>query len=388
MTQAKHKILIVEDSDSEVEALESMLESDYVVSSLDSSFDIVSHIKNTHPDLLLINPELLNLPLQDICNATKRDNKHPGHVIFLSPIQNIEDSIWAYKAGADDFISKPYDPEIIRSKIQVQVRHRALERDLESSANKAQEVANQALKSTSEMGILLHFMGRMVGCEYYDDLGVALLDVIELLGFNAVMQIRGCNGAINLRCANESLDAKLLNERQQNGENILALGDALFMGSELVSVLIKNIHDHRADRVSRLKSKIPIILESATVRVKQLDAEVIREEAKELEVKNIAAQPGALAEALDANLMTQLSALHQLFCQFDEKIMYKIDTLQEELDGRFRMLDLLEDQEEQLVAVLNQCLREIYQTHELSDEIKKQFNQLLMATNNMSSNRG
>jgi phosphoserine phosphatase RsbU/P len=78
-----------------------------------------------HPEIALavLDWSMPGLNGPDICRYIRA---HPGraqlHVIILTARETREDVIAALDAGADDFMVKPFDPEVLRAKIHVGLR--------------------------------------------------------------------------------------------------------------------------------------------------------------------------------------------------------------------------------------------------------------------------
>lgn len=111
-------ILIVEDNPKIRKELQILLETNHyqVTNITDFKMDIVPVIENISYDLLLLD---INLPNQngfDICKQLKVTSKAP--VIFVTSRSSEEDELKSIMSGSFDFITKPYNKNILLEKIK------------------------------------------------------------------------------------------------------------------------------------------------------------------------------------------------------------------------------------------------------------------------------
>lgn len=117
------KILIVEDDRKIREELCSALEKKGYACILPEQFeDVAGQILREAPDLVLLD---LNLPVQDgfyICQEVRKQTDVP--VIVVTSSDSDMDELMSLHAGADDFVTKPYNMHVLLAHIAT-VLHRA-----------------------------------------------------------------------------------------------------------------------------------------------------------------------------------------------------------------------------------------------------------------------
>jgi two-component system, OmpR family, response regulator YxdJ len=132
------KIMIVEDDRKIAEYLCSYIEKYGYEVTIAKDFDkIMSTFRDVAPNLLLLD---INLPSYDgyyWCRQIRKESICP--VIFISARTGEMDQIMALENGGDDFITKPFHPDIVMAKIHSQLR-RAYG---EYAANYEERVLNQ-----------------------------------------------------------------------------------------------------------------------------------------------------------------------------------------------------------------------------------------------------
>ena len=112
------KILIVEDDIKIRQELKTLLEHHQYEITLIEDFtkDIIEEINKTKKDLILLD---INLPNQngfDICKKVKEKESVP--IIFVTSCTGEESELKSIISGGDDFITKPYNKDILLEKIK------------------------------------------------------------------------------------------------------------------------------------------------------------------------------------------------------------------------------------------------------------------------------
>lgn len=110
-------ILIVEDEIKLREELKFFLENNgYQVKTIDNFDNTLNEIKNINCDLILMD---INLPNINGEYLTKEIRKESNVPIIMVTSKNTEiDELISINYGADDFITKPYNPQILLARIE------------------------------------------------------------------------------------------------------------------------------------------------------------------------------------------------------------------------------------------------------------------------------
>lgn len=115
------KILIIEDDSKIAEHLQSYVEKyGYDATIVESFGDVMDEFHKQKPDLVLLD---INLPSFDgyyWCRQIRKESICP--IIFISARVGEMDQVMALENGGDDFITKPFHPEIVMAKIRSQLR--------------------------------------------------------------------------------------------------------------------------------------------------------------------------------------------------------------------------------------------------------------------------
>lgn len=111
------KILIIEDDKTIREELSILLtNNNYSVSSIEEFLDIEKSIKDINTDLILLDINLPNTDGYEVIKKLKKVTLKP--VIFVTSRNTLEDEIKSLNSGGYDFITKPYNKELLLLKIR------------------------------------------------------------------------------------------------------------------------------------------------------------------------------------------------------------------------------------------------------------------------------
>ncbi|NFQ67769.1 response regulator [Clostridium sporogenes] len=110
------KILIIEDDEVIREELQNFLiKYGYEVKAPINLNNIIKYVENEHANLILLD---INLPLYDgyyICREIRKTSDVP--IIIVTSRDSDVDELMSINLGADDFITKPYNTEILLARI-------------------------------------------------------------------------------------------------------------------------------------------------------------------------------------------------------------------------------------------------------------------------------
>ena len=122
--QKVHRILVVDDESDVTELLEYKLEQEgYRVETLNDPLACIAKVREFEPELVLLDimmPELSGIQLCRIIRADPVTKEIP--IIFLSARGEVEDRIKGLEAGAEDYISKPFNTNELLLRISKMLR--------------------------------------------------------------------------------------------------------------------------------------------------------------------------------------------------------------------------------------------------------------------------
>jgi len=115
------KILVVDDEKRIVEILQAYLERDgYRVIAAYDGRSALELARSNSPDLIILDLMLPEISGWDVCRELRKESDVP--VIMLTARDDITDKIIGLELGADDYVTKPFDPKEIISRVRAVLR--------------------------------------------------------------------------------------------------------------------------------------------------------------------------------------------------------------------------------------------------------------------------
>lgn len=142
---SKAKILLVEDSEAQAGTTKEVLQrSGYEVVWADDGVSAIKAVVTTSPDVVLLDLLLPGMSGTEVCRWIKLNNDTKGiPVIMLSALSSVDDKASGIKAGADDYLPKPYNDIELNAKIYAALRTKALQDELRQKNRQLSELLAQ-----------------------------------------------------------------------------------------------------------------------------------------------------------------------------------------------------------------------------------------------------
>ncbi|MBO4524670.1 MAG: response regulator transcription factor [Ruminococcus sp.] len=211
-----NKIYIVEDDKSIREELAELLrnsgyEAEYLTDFSNSKADILS----AHPDLILMDINIPNLNGEQLLKEIRNESDIP--IIMVTSRTSETDEVLSMSYGADDYITKPYNPTILLLRISAVLKRSAGSSSVQTynglQVNDAKgsltDGTHELILTKNEMIIFRLMLDRQGSIVTRDDLMTALWDNDEFVNDNAltvnISRLRsklaelGCEDAIETR---------------------------------------------------------------------------------------------------------------------------------------------------------------------------------------------
>ena len=129
------RVLIVDDYEANITALRKLLEGQgYEVLTATNGRDALDLVHREHPDLVLLDVVMPDVSGLDVCASLKNVAETClTPVVLVSALQERATRIEGLEAGADDFLSKPVDPQELYARVRSLIKLKRLTDDLESA---------------------------------------------------------------------------------------------------------------------------------------------------------------------------------------------------------------------------------------------------------------
>lgn len=127
-------ILVVDDLPQNLELVEDLLAPlGYCVAKASSGADALRKVKEETPDLILLDVTMPGLDGYEVCRRLKADADTASiPVLILTALSGHEERVKAMEAGADDFLSKPFNGLELLTRVRSLVRIKKLHDQVEA----------------------------------------------------------------------------------------------------------------------------------------------------------------------------------------------------------------------------------------------------------------
>jgi cyclic di-GMP phosphodiesterase len=103
------------------------------------------------PDLILLDVMMPDMDGLEVCRRIKaNDSLKDIPIIFLSALDEMEDKVRAFAAGAVDYVTKPFHFEEVQARVSVQIKLRRLQTELEQHNRHLQDLVRQQVREIAE----------------------------------------------------------------------------------------------------------------------------------------------------------------------------------------------------------------------------------------------
>ncbi len=121
--QEKRKILAVDDNPTNLAVIEELLGSQYDLITVSTGQDALKLAEEFRPDLILLDIMMSGIDGYEVCRRIRMNSSlWYTRIIIVSAKAMVSERLKGYQAGADDYLTKPYDAEELLAKVRVHLR--------------------------------------------------------------------------------------------------------------------------------------------------------------------------------------------------------------------------------------------------------------------------
>ncbi|MEW8497507.1 MAG: response regulator [Candidatus Thiodiazotropha taylori] len=261
---AAQHILVVDDQQANLDSLQLILKFNYQVSLASTGQACLDQLADATPDLILLD---VDMPMMDGLTVCRIIKANPATseipVIFVSALSRLSERLAGYRAGADDYVAKPYDAEELLLKIRVALNNR---HDLQNAKQRSvlvREEMEESLALSTELAEIAKFIGRTLECDDIRSLGEQMLVTLERFGLRVIVRMILCGFYFSHAGV---LDQEMMESMYEKGR-IIDFGHRTLINTESVSLLVRNMPIHDDDRYHRWKENINLMVEVVNQRI-------------------------------------------------------------------------------------------------------------------------
>jgi CheY-like chemotaxis protein len=264
-------ILVVDDQPANLTSLKQILGQSYRVSLAENGQVCLDLVAKLYPDLILLD---VDMPVMDgltVCRTLKSDPDTSSiPVIFLSALSRLDERLSGYRAGADDYVTKPYNVEELLAKIRIALNNRY---DMEMARQRLlqrQSKVADSLSTCNELEVVRSFIGDTLDCTDLRDLGDHLLETFDGFGLRVIVRMLGNSHYFSHAGEVGALDREMMEVMYDKGR-LIDFGHRTLINAKHVSVLVRNMPVHDSARYRRWKESLSLLVGVVNSRVAALE---------------------------------------------------------------------------------------------------------------------
>ncbi|MCE1248113.1 MAG: response regulator [Firmicutes bacterium] len=162
-------ILIADDTEVNIDILVNTLQDDYELSVALDGETAIQITEDILPDLILLDIMMPGMNGYEVYGKLKESQTTSGiPVIFITALSDEENEAYGLKMGAVDYITKPFNPELVKARIRNHIELKGYRDDLEHMVSKKVRQLSQAKAAIiASMGILAEFRDPETGAHIH-----------------------------------------------------------------------------------------------------------------------------------------------------------------------------------------------------------------------------
>ncbi|MCF2859969.1 response regulator [Pseudoalteromonas sp. SMS1] len=360
-----YTVLLVDDDDVNHDIAKTMLGDAHEYFSALNGDEALTLFDERKYDAVLLDVVMPGMNGYEVCKAIRRRAEHSDTpVLFVSSKDCIEDKLEGFKAGGDDYITKPFDAEELSFRIERLVKYSSEIDTLKVNCETAEEVTMTAITSCSELGQCLEFIEKSYQCNTLSDLSSAILETCSNLDLNASVQI-GLLGEFRDYCnfgAINPLESELLKKGRES-KTVINIEKRSFFNSCYCSLLVKNMPIEDEEKYGRFNDILALIVRGADARLRSLQTNILAIQAKNKGLRE-----------LSQVASKDLEDIEQVFKSYSHSCQELVERLIFDVEESIVEFGLTNAQEQQIRDTLDGAKDDLQQVQEHSEDMSATFN--------------
>jgi CheY-like chemotaxis protein len=366
-----NRVLIIDDDRFTQNVLRRYLCKTYDTRTADNGAMGIKVANSWAPDIILLDVEMPGQNGYEVCDQLKRQEATSNiPVVFLSGKSSVRERMLGFEVGADDYLTKPCEPEFLQQKLSKITDAYLKSATLVKSAAQAEQTAMEAMSTSFELGKAVRFVEQSYGVRNYDELAVALTTVVTDLGLSCAVMFTCCDRQRfygDQQRAVSPIEEDLL-QMMHSEQRFVDFGCRTLINYPQVALLIKNMPLEDRTRYGRIKDTLPFVLGACDAKVRILDAEnALKTQSEHLarsanglekllhQISATVTTNQANVRAIMLNLTTELSTqLHKMGLEGDQEdyVLKQIDIAANRLHEEANSVDSVEHALNTMVKLL------------------------------------
>lgn len=122
------KVLVVDDEETVAQTIEHALRRDHQVWVTHNGIEALKAARQVNPDLIVLDIVMPGMSGLEVCRELRHDPRLKSiPILFLTGLIRVEDKIEGFEAGADDYLTKPFDIRELTWRVKAILRRAEVE---------------------------------------------------------------------------------------------------------------------------------------------------------------------------------------------------------------------------------------------------------------------
>ncbi|MGV6850687.1 MAG: response regulator [bacterium] len=371
----KPLILSVDDDEINHEIMRELLEDEFDVDIALNGQECLELVQKEKPRLILLDVNMPVLNGYETCRIL-RDNADTKDIpiLMVSALASQQEKLEGYEAGADDYISKPFNEDELLFKIHKRLDDYQEKNQLQERGKNASKAALSAMMQASDLGVVLECSRELYRCNSAKKMTKPLLKALNSFDLEGVVLVSVDDEAYSVSSSGEPtvMDLKFLDELKEQGR-IYDFGQRMAVNYAHISLLIKNMPVEEDDRYGRLKDSLALLVEIVDAKAHTLEIENAEYEQSKTMARFIKESSESL-QAFDRHLRFHRDKMLEAMAFSWKKV--ELDLIEADIKPEVRhkiqievtsLAELIESETEQSIILDNQ-LTDAMQKIEIKEE--------------------
>lgn len=312
-----------------------------------SGEESLEQIKKQKPDIILLDILSEGIDAYETC-AKLRENYELSEtpIIFLSPLNTVDERIKAYEAGGTNFIAKPANNTELRTKVNLALHTIQRIESATLEISRSQEMMQQVMNYSTLLGHVLLFLQQSYNSHSMEEIADNIFNTLKNFNLKCTLQFHKEGDDIDISDTGKHvppLESNVISLSKEHGR-YFDFGARTVINYKTVSLLVKNMPIDKPDEYGPLKDSLYNLIEGADARLQIL----FREE----KLKHRREELHSVVNEVLVEISKQFSRVSQ-----DNALI--IENMVADIDDAVSAMTLTEFQEEQMSAITKKAVQEV-----------------------------
>lgn len=341
--------MVVDDSPEEIHILIEELKNDYRVTAATSAELALERLKDELPDIMLLDVNMPGMNGHELCERiNSNDDWKSIDVIFLSSNESTEEIMKGFDLGANDYIVKPYDPAVLKTKLQRDLERKHKNSNYIEQARNATDLVHTVMSESGKMANIINFLRESFSVSSFDHLMEITLSAFREFNLNTVIYVssNAYKDSFSTHSLPTMLELELMSRMINIDKAFIENNSRTFVIHKNIVVLIRNMPEDQNAR-SSLKDNLRILLEGVDAKIRILD------ELSQSSTERISNTQNAILSAKQT-----LDEIHVLQEAHKKEGMEILDNMVKRVEDSFFSMGLTDHQESEIMQIMNEAINE------------------------------